>query len=130
MIKIDVEGAEREVLEGAIETIVRYKPTVVFEHGKGAAPHYATGPRDVYALLCAQAGLRIFDLDGQGPFDLAEFERISIEEIVGTSSPTGNHPSEHRPRFARTGAQATALEGIAVSPLRRDDPSVAPAPHQ
>ena len=76
VIKIDVEGAEREVLEGAIETIVRYRPTVVFEHGKGAAPHYATRPRDVYALLCERAGLRIFDLDGQGPFDLAEFERI------------------------------------------------------
>jgi FkbM family methyltransferase len=76
VIKIDVEGAEREVLEGAIETIVRYRPTVVFEHGRGAAPHYATGPRDVYALLCERAGLRIFDLDGQGPFDLAEFERI------------------------------------------------------
>jgi FkbM family methyltransferase len=76
VIKIDVEGAEREVLEGAIETIAFYRPTVVFEHGKGAAPYYATAPRDVYTLLCVRAGLRIFDLDGNGPFDLAEFERI------------------------------------------------------
>jgi FkbM family methyltransferase len=76
VIKIDVEGAEREVLEGAIETIALHKPTVVFEHGKGAAPYYSTAPRDVYTLLCERAGLQIFDLDGNGPFDLAEFERI------------------------------------------------------
>jgi FkbM family methyltransferase len=76
LIKIDVEGAEREVLEGATETIARHKPFVVFEHGKGAAPHYGTHPRDLYALLCDRAGLRIFDLDGNGPFDLGQLERI------------------------------------------------------
>jgi FkbM family methyltransferase len=75
LIKIDVEGAEREVIEGAIETIVRCKPVVVFEHGKGAAPHYGTGPRDVYGLLAEHAGMRIFDLDGNGPFELTDFQR-------------------------------------------------------
>ena len=35
LIKIDVEGAERLVIEGAINTISKHKPIVVFEHGKG-----------------------------------------------------------------------------------------------
>src|SRR5438132_7880121 len=61
LIKIDVEGAEREVLEGALETIARHRPIVVFEHGKGAAPVYGTSPRGVFALLVEQGGLRLFD---------------------------------------------------------------------
>lgn len=74
LIKIDVEGAEQEVLEGAIETIASHKPVVVFEHGKGAAPSYGTGPAQVFGLLCGRAGLRIFDLDGNGPYSLERFE--------------------------------------------------------
>jgi FkbM family methyltransferase len=69
-IKIDVEGAECLVIEGAIETIARYKPIVVFEHGVLApapSPH-------IYRLLHDEAGLRIFDLDGNGPFSLTQFE--------------------------------------------------------
>jgi hypothetical protein len=31
----------------------------------------------VHDLLCARAGLRIFDMDGEGPFDRASFERIA-----------------------------------------------------
>ena len=36
-IKVDVEGAEKWVFEGALETISRHKPIVFFEHGRGAA---------------------------------------------------------------------------------------------
>jgi hypothetical protein len=36
--------------------------------------HYDTGPRRVYTLLHDEAGLRIFDMDGNGPYSLAEFE--------------------------------------------------------
>jgi len=73
-IKIDVEGAEREVIEGAMETLRAHRPIVVFEHGQGAAPFYGTEPGDLFGLLCDDAGLRIFDLDGGGPYDLAGFE--------------------------------------------------------
>lgn len=74
LIKIDVEGAERQVFEGAIETISRYKPVIIFEHGKGGAAYYDTQPRQIYQLLHEKAGLEIFDLDGNGPYTLAQFE--------------------------------------------------------
>jgi hypothetical protein len=72
-IKIDVEGAEREVLAGAIETISRHRPLIVFEHGRGSANYYGTAPGDVFALLCGEAQLRIFDLEGGGPYSAAQF---------------------------------------------------------
>jgi FkbM family methyltransferase len=81
LIKIDVEGAERQVLHGAIETISRHRPTVVFEHGAGAADHYGTGPDHVYDLLAEQAGLRIFDIDGRGPYTRAEFQDVFTQPI-------------------------------------------------
>lgn len=74
LIKIDVEGAELLVLEGAIETLKRFRPVVIFEHGKGASDHYGTRPSHVFSLLCESARLRIFDLDGNGPYDLTRFE--------------------------------------------------------
>lgn len=74
LIKIDVEGAERQVLEGAIETISLHKPTIIFEHGKGGASHYGTQPRHIYELLHDEAGLKIFDMDGNGPYTLAQLE--------------------------------------------------------
>jgi FkbM family methyltransferase len=76
LIKIDVEGGEREVLEGAIQTISTHKPVVLFEHGRGAADRYGTTPEQVFHLLCTRAGLRIFDLRGSGPYTLEEFVSI------------------------------------------------------
>jgi FkbM family methyltransferase len=74
LIKIDVEGAERLVIEGAINTISKYKPIVVFEHSKGGADYFNTQPRHIYELLNGVAGLRIFDMDGNGPYTLSQFE--------------------------------------------------------
>lgn len=74
LIKIDVEGAERFVFEGGIKTIAEHKPIIVFEHGKGGADYYNTQPKDIYALLHDEAKLRIFDMDGGGPYTLAQFE--------------------------------------------------------
>ena len=73
-IKIDIEGAERQVLQGAIETISKLKPIIIFEHGKGRASHYGTQPRHIYELLYDEAGLNIFDMDGNGPYSLGQLE--------------------------------------------------------
>ncbi len=75
VIKIDVEGAEQQVLRGAIGTLRRHRPIVIFEHGSGSAETYDTSPDDIYALLGHEVGYRIFDLDGNGPYTLEEFRR-------------------------------------------------------
>lgn len=80
LIKIDVEGAEFQVFRGAAQTIARYKPVIIFEHGKGGATYYNTRPEDVYHLLSKEFGLRIFDLDGNGPYNLSQFEDAFAED--------------------------------------------------
>jgi FkbM family methyltransferase len=58
LVKIDVEGAELQVLRGAEATLRRCRPYVVFEHGRGAADCYGTTPGQVFDLL-AGCGLRV-----------------------------------------------------------------------
>ncbi len=66
LIKIDVEGAEVEVLRGAIATLTDHRPIVVLEHD-------SRGDTDaIYQLLAGTANLRIFDFDGNGPLSEAE----------------------------------------------------------
>jgi FkbM family methyltransferase len=80
LIKIDVEGGERQVIEGAMGTITRHAPIVCFEHGPGAEKEYETSPALVYDLLVG-AGMRIFDIDGNGPYSKAQFVRVYDEPI-------------------------------------------------
>lgn len=54
LMKIDVEGAELQVLEGAGETVRRCRPIVIFEHGLGATDHYGTTPEQVFAFFEAR----------------------------------------------------------------------------
>lgn len=72
LIKIDVEGGERDVLIGAQRTLEAHKPTVVFEFGLGAAERYGAVPEEIFDLFAA-SGLRIFDIDGHGPLSLESF---------------------------------------------------------
>jgi len=82
VIKIDVEGGEQMVLEGARETLLRWKPIVIFEHGLGASDIYGSTPEQVFDLL-ASCGLRIFLLEdflASGPgMEAAEFSRQFYE---------------------------------------------------
>jgi FkbM family methyltransferase len=57
-VKIDVEGAELQVLRGAQRVLRENRPWVVFEHGLGASDVYGTRPEMVLDLFAA-CGLRI-----------------------------------------------------------------------
>ncbi|HWE34123.1 MAG TPA: FkbM family methyltransferase [Solirubrobacteraceae bacterium] len=69
LIKIDVEGAELEVLRGGAGTLTAHTPTVAFEHDNRA------DSAAIYDLLAVDVGLRIFDFDGDGPLTAADFQR-------------------------------------------------------
>jgi len=51
LIKIDVEGAELMVLQGAIEFIKKNQPIIVFEFGMGAANHYGVSANDIFTYF-------------------------------------------------------------------------------
>ena len=76
LVKIDVEGAEQQVIEGALDTLRRCRPTLIFEHGLGSANVFGTEPDDIFGMLADEAGYRIFDLDGNGPYLLGDFKRV------------------------------------------------------
>jgi FkbM family methyltransferase len=80
LIKIDVEGAEFQVLSGAVATLERHRPFVLFEHGVGGADLYGTHPNQVFDLLDA-VNLRIFDLDGSGPYTRERFESTFTQPV-------------------------------------------------
>jgi FkbM family methyltransferase len=71
-LKIDVEGAEVGVLRGAQQLLRRHRPTVVFEHGIGGADVYGDTSEELWDVL-ASADLRVFDLDGGGPYPRTVF---------------------------------------------------------
>lgn len=84
-IKIDVEGGEYQVLKGATKTIKRCQPTIIFEHGLGAADVYGTTPEMVYELLEEECGLQVATmkayLKGQQGFSKAEFCRHFYDNL-------------------------------------------------
>ena len=71
-VKIDVEGAERLVLEGALRTFKLAKPTIAIEHGWSGVQD-REGSESIYNLICQDLGLRLFDMDGNGPLKKSEF---------------------------------------------------------
>jgi FkbM family methyltransferase len=83
-VKIDVEGAQLEVLRGAIPLLDRWKPIVVFEHGPGARKTYGTTSEDVYDLF-AGCRMQLWLLEkwlARAPaLDRAEFVR-QVEERI------------------------------------------------
>lgn len=75
-IKIDVEGAELEVLTGAEATIKRCRPVILFEHAKIHNEHYPTTPAMVYDFLVDGCGLEIWDLQLSRAFGRSGFADV------------------------------------------------------
>lgn len=84
LIKIDVEGAEYLVLEGAKETITGKTPIIIFEHGKGASEFYGYSSGDLHDLL-QEMKLKIYTFesffDKKKPLHKNEFIKQFEEEL-------------------------------------------------
>jgi len=76
LIKIDVEGAEYQVLLGAKKILQKNKPLVLFECGLGGADIYGTTPDEIFELF-AECGLGISTIEyfnaHKRPFSKEEF---------------------------------------------------------
>ena len=72
VVKIDVEGAELEVLQGARRLLTSARPLVIFEHVAAAAALYGHPPGAVWDLL-AELGYETFSVLGEGPVSRAVF---------------------------------------------------------
>jgi hypothetical protein len=75
-IKIDVEGAEMNVLIGARNTIVRLRPIIVFESGMGGLEFYGYRPEQLFSFF-HEIGYVIHSphlfLQNKKPFSEVEF---------------------------------------------------------
>jgi FkbM family methyltransferase len=76
VVKIDVEGAELQVLEGGRELLERARPTVIFEHVAAAARLYDTRSESIWDLFDG-LGYRVFAITGAGPFARVPFSESS-----------------------------------------------------
>lgn len=85
-VKIDVEGAEMQVLNGARQTLARCKPAVVFEHGLGGADVYGTTPQMIFDYF-AGIGLRLSLLHNY----LADRKPLTRDEFIRQFEQGINH---------------------------------------
>lgn len=78
LIKIDVEGAEMIVLQGAKALLKRDRPIVLFEFSSGGGSNYHTVPEKVYDIF-AESGMQVSVIE----YFLKKMQGLSREEFVG-----------------------------------------------
>ena len=82
LIKIDVEGGEFQVLQGARHLLARSRPLVIFECGLGGSDFYGTTPDMIFSFFAEQHyALSLLDdfLSGKNPLSAAAFNREFAE---------------------------------------------------
>jgi hypothetical protein len=72
VIKIDVEGAELQVVQGGSALLAATKPFVIFEHAAAAAALYDSPSVALFDSL-GELGYEIFTITGDGPYTRAGF---------------------------------------------------------
>jgi len=75
-IKMDVEGAELDVLEGAVEVLGRCKPIVAFECGAASFLGYHNNPENIW---------KIFDVRGYAVYSITGELMNSVERFIQAS---------------------------------------------
>ena len=84
LIKIDVEGGELGVLQGARHILARDQPLVIFEHGLGGSDHYGTTPAEGVRNLRAGGS---DDLDDGGlAYGASGTQRRSLHRFIPGAS--------------------------------------------
>lgn len=80
LIKIDVEGAEYQVIGGAAVTLRRCRPFVILEFEQRTAAGFKVTAEMMYDRLTGELGMKISRmndwLEGQGPLNRATFGKI------------------------------------------------------
>jgi FkbM family methyltransferase len=88
VVKIDVEGAELDVMEGARALLSEARPVVIFEHVAAAAALYGAPLGAPWDLL-TELGYEIFSVTGAGPFTRSAFaENTSVVNWLATPNAT------------------------------------------
>ncbi len=81
VVKIDVEGAELGVIEGARTVLARARPLIVFEHVATGAALYGSSSGALWDLL-KELDYEIFSVTGEGPFTRQAFAETTGGVIV------------------------------------------------
>lgn len=86
-VKIDVEGAELMVLEGAVGLVDRDRPVIVFESGPGRAEEFGLTKQQLYSFLVDERDYSVYlfkdYLAGRRPLDPTAFEAAHVYPFAG-----------------------------------------------
>jgi FkbM family methyltransferase len=104
VVKIDVEGAELAVLEGARATLAGARPVVIFEHVRDTAELHGVAPGAPWDLL-SELDYVIFSVTGEGPYTRADFiAGATVVNWLATPRARAQAKLGRAPRPARAGA--------------------------
>jgi FkbM family methyltransferase len=82
IMKIDVEGAELRLLRGAVETLRKYRPVLLFEVAEGSLEHQGGSPEELLALLHAGNYL-IYTFDRMTGLPVPAAPGVFAENMIG-----------------------------------------------